>query len=79
MANPNYATLLAQIAAESDSNAKQVLINQCYVFETTPSESEQNLFNYVENGYVETNPGTADDSSFSAFVGVYYNDAGATT
>ena len=79
MANPNYASLLAQIAAESDSTAKQALINQCYVFETTPSESEQNLFNYVENGYVETNPGTADDSSFSAFVGVYYNDAGATT
>ena len=79
MANPNYATLLAQIAAESDATAKQALIDQCYVFETTPSESEQNLFNYVENGYVETNPGTADDSSFSAFVGVYYNDAGATT
>ena len=79
MANPNYATLLAQIAAESDATAKQALINQCQVFETTPSESEQNLFNYVENGYVETNPGTADDSSFSAFVGVYYNDAGATT
>ena len=46
MANPDYATLLAQIAAESDSTAKQALINQCYVFETTPSESEQNLFNY---------------------------------
>ena len=56
MANPNYASLLAQIAAESDATAKQALINQCYVFETTPSESEQNLFNYVENGYVETNP-----------------------
>ena len=79
MANPNYATLLAQIAAESDSNAKQVLINQCYVFETTPSTSDQNLFNYVATNYVEPNPGTADDSSFSGYVGVYYNDAGATT
>ena len=79
MANPDYATLLAQIAAESDSTAKQALINQCYVFETTPSESEQNLFNYCQTAYVDINPGTAADSSFSAYVGVYYNDAGATT
>ena len=79
MANPDYASLLAQIAAESDSSAKQVLINQCYVFETTPSESDQNLFNYMSTSYVETNPGLAADSSFSGYVGVYYNDAGATT
>jgi hypothetical protein len=49
------------------------------VFETTPSESEQNLFNYVETNYVEPNPGLASDSSFSGYVGVYYNDSGATT
>ena len=73
MANPDYATLLAQIAAESDSTAKQALINQCYVFVTTPSTSEQNLFNYVSTNYVEPNPGTASDSSFSGYVGVYYN------
>ena len=79
MANPNYASLLAQIAAESDSTAKQALIDQCYVFETTPNASEQNLFNYVQTNSVEPNPGTADDSSFSGYVGVYYNDAGATT
>ena len=79
MANPDYASLLAQIAAESDSTAKQALINQCYVFVTTPSTSEQNLFNYVSTNYVEPNPGTASDSSFSGYVGVYYNDAGATT
>ena len=79
MANPDYASLLAQIAAESDSTAKQALIDQCYVFETTPSESEQNLFNYVATSYVEINPGIAAASSFSGYVGVYYNDAGATT
>ena len=34
MANPDYATLLAQIGAEDDSTDKQALIDQCYVFET---------------------------------------------
>ena len=86
MANPDYATLLAQIAAESDSTAKQALIDQCYVFETTPSESERNLFNYMALDYVEDNPANVDDSStadsstiFSAYAGVYFNNDGATT
>ena len=86
MANPDYATLLAQIAAETDSTARQTLINQCYVFETTPTTSEQTLFNYVESDYVEDNPGNTDDSSsadsstlFSAYAGVYFNNDGEST
>ena len=79
MANPDYATLLAQIAAESNATAKQTLIDQCYVFETTPTATEQNLFNYMDVDYVEDNPGNADDSSFSAYAGVYFNNDGEST
>jgi hypothetical protein len=56
------------------------------VFETTPTTSEQNLFNYVESDYVEDNPGNTDDSSsadsstlFSAYTGVYFNNDGEST
>ena len=79
MANPDYATLLAQIAAENDPIAKQALIDQCYVFETTLTATEQNLFNYMDVEYVEDNPGNTDDSSFSAYSGVYFNNDGETT
>ena len=79
MANPDYATLLAQIGAEDDSTDKQALIDQCYVFETTPTATEQNLFNYMDVDYVEDNPGNADDSSFSAYAGVYFNNDGEST
>ena len=79
MANPDYATLLAQIAAENDPIAKQALIDQCYVFETTLTATEQNLFNYMDVDYVEDNTGNADDSSFSAYLGVYFNNDGETT
>ena len=45
MANPNYASLLAQIAAETDSTAKQALIDQCYVFTEDLTAAEKELFN----------------------------------
>ena len=79
MTNPNYATLLPQIAAESDPTAKQNLINQCYVFTATPTDEEKELFEYMKQDYVQNNPGNADDSSFSAYAGVYYNNDGETT
>ena len=86
MTNPNYAILLPQIAAESDPTAKQALIDQCYVFNTPLTESEQNLFNFMQSDYVENNPGNTDDSSsadsstrFSAYAGVYFNNDGDTT
>lgn len=56
MPNPNYATLLAQIAAESDSTAKQALIDQCYVFTEALTENEKELFEYSAFGYVADNP-----------------------
>lgn len=57
MANPDYATLLALIAAETDPTIKAQLEAQCYVFteELTPEEIE--LFEYGAFDYVENNPG----------------------
>jgi hypothetical protein len=55
--NPNYASLLAQIAAETDPTTKQNLIDQCYQFVEPLTEDEQELFEYVEFGYIDGNPG----------------------
>ncbi len=53
--NPDYATLLPQIAAETDSDAKQLLINQCYQFNVPLSQTEKNLFNYIDSDYIPIN------------------------
>ena len=50
MANPDYATLLSQIAAAS-GGAKTALEAQCYVFDEALTDTEKNLFNYVSDGY----------------------------
>ena len=71
MAKPKYASLLAQIAAETDPTAKAALEAQCYQFPEPLTKEEENLFNYVEEGYIEDNPGTT-----TAYVGVYYGEDG---
>lgn len=65
MANPNYALLLAQIAAETDPVAKAALIAQCYIFEDTPTLEEQELFEYCAFDYIENNPGYVESSGTS--------------
>ena len=77
MANPDYATLLSQIAAASGA-AKTALELQCYVFEEELTDTEKNLFNYVSDEYFLFNPGT-DRGTFKSYVGVYYSDTGETT
>ena len=77
MANPDYATLLSQIAAAS-GDAKTALELQCYVFEEELTDTEKNLFNYVSDEYFLFNPGT-DSGTFKSFVGVYFNDSGDST
>ena len=68
MSKPDYATLLAQIAAETDPTAKQALIDQCYVFpasvvdnpntdaneavDNSLTDAEEELFEYVEDDYM---------------------------
>ena len=53
--NPDYATLLPQIAAENDSDAKQLLIDQCYQFNVLLTQTEKNLFNYIDSDYIPIN------------------------
>jgi hypothetical protein len=79
MPNPDYETLLGQIAQETNPVAKQALIEQCYVFEEELTEAEKDLFNYVLNGYIDDNPGYDDADTYVSFVGVYFNDDGDTT
>jgi len=71
MANPDYATLLAQIAAESDATAKAALIAQCYIFTETLTTAEEELFDYVAKDYIDDTPGTA-----TSYIGIYYGDDG---
>ncbi len=77
MGNPDYATLLSQIAAAS-GDVKTALELQCYVFEEELTDTEKNLFNYVFDEYLTFNPGT-DSGTFKSFVGVYFNDSGDST
>ena len=77
MANPDYATLLSQIAAASGA-AKTALELQCFVFEEALTDTEKNLFNYVADEYFLFNPGT-DSGTFKSYVGVYFNDSGGST
>ena len=67
MANPDYATLLGQIAAETDSDQKQILINKCYVFLEPLTQDEEDLFAYSVRDYFADNP----DDNLKSFVGVY--------
>lgn len=71
MANPDYATLLAQIAAESDATAKAALIAQCYIFTETLTTTEEELFDYVAKDYIDDTPGTT-----TSYIGIYYGDDG---
>ncbi len=77
MANPDYATLLASIAAATGAT-RTALEAQCYVFEEPLTDTEKNLFNYVFDEYLTFNPGT-DSGTFKSFVGVYFNDSGDST
>jgi len=68
MSKPDYSSLLAQIAAEDDVDAKQALIDQCYVFpasvaddpnteaneavDNSLTDTEEELFEYVEDDYI---------------------------
>ena len=77
MANPDYATLLASIAAATGAT-RTALEAQCYVFDEALTDTEKNLFNYVFDEYLTFNPGT-DSGTFKSFVGVYFNNSGDST
>lgn len=68
MPNPNYAVLLAQIAAETDPVLKAALIAQCYVFNEPLTDAERELFEYCAFDYVEDNPGYVEGSEGTSYL-----------
>jgi hypothetical protein len=71
MTNPDYAALLAAIAAETDPVLKQALIDQAYVFTSTPTDGEIELFEFFNYDYVEPNPGNFQDTTAFYFTPGY--------
>ena len=82
---PNYRSLLAQIAAETDPVEKQRLIELCFQFVFDDITDEDKIaFSYVNDDYVVPNPGYQPYGPetvglFAAYVGLYYSDEGETT
>lgn len=83
--NPNYATLLPQIARETDAVKKQALVDECYQFNEPLTLEEKSLFSYFtpdgieDNDYVIDNPGLIQGNLFVSYVGDYYNRYAQTT
>ena len=75
--NPDYATLLPQIAAETDPVARAALEEQAYVFNTPLTAEELALFEYLEEDYVSDVDGDYD--FFSSYVGNDYSPEGVST
>ena len=71
MANPDYAALLAQIAAETDPVLRQALIDQAYSFQEELTDDEIELFEFTQFGYIDPNPGLFTDTSASYFTPEY--------
>lgn len=81
LTNPDYATLLPQIAAETDAVKKQALIDECYQFKVPLTQEEEDLFGYINSGYIQDNPNASDGTpdAFISHVGVYYDEIGRNT
>jgi len=79
MAKPDYATLLGQIAQETNTEIRDALIEECYVFDEPLTDEEKQLFSYVFDGYVEDNPGYDDANTFVSYVGKYFSLEGDET
>jgi hypothetical protein len=78
MANPDYETLLQAAAAETDPVLKQQLLDQAFVFNEILTPEDIQLFSYVQDGYIDNNPGIVGNS-FSSYVGIYINNEGEDT
>lgn len=85
MPKPNYIALFAQLETETDPIQRQLLLDQIYDFSPpsplppgesiedyllTPEEDEK--FAYVEDDYVEPNPGVLLSSNNDLFVAPDY-------
>jgi hypothetical protein len=55
--NPDIAGLLQQAAAETDPVLKEQLTARAYAVTAPLSEEEKSIFGYLQNDYIENNPG----------------------
>jgi hypothetical protein len=79
--NPFHQTAYAEGSSNvfvNGATVRQTLLDQLFVFNEELTEAEKNLFNYIEDTYIENNPGDVN-SVFSSYVGVYFNDEGQST
>ena len=55
--NPDIAGLLQQAAAETDPVLKAQLTARAYAVTAPLTDEEKSLFSYMQDGYIENNPG----------------------
>ena len=67
--NPDIAGLLQQAAAETDPVIKAQLTARAYAVTAPLSEEEKSLFGYLQNDYIENNPGLVGNRQTS-YVGI---------
>ena len=65
--NPDYFAIAEQLKTQTDPVIRQQLRDQLYVFNAPLTRQEKDLFNYIQDGYIEDNP--ADDGD--SYVGNY--------
>lgn len=71
--NPDIAGLLQQAAAETDPVRKAQLTARAYAVTAPLTDEEKSLFGYLQDGYIENNPGLVGNRQTS-YVGVVGSD-----
>lgn len=67
--NPDIAGLLQQAAEETDPVIKAQLTAQAYAVTAPLTEEEKSLYSYLQQGYIENNPGLVGNRQTS-YVGI---------
>lgn len=75
---PDYASLLSFIGRETDFEVDEALTQQAFIFVEVLTETEIDLFGYIDAGYILNNPGY-DAGIYKAYVGMYYGPLGEIT
>ena len=71
--NPDIAGLLQQAATETDPVRKAQLTARAYAVTAPLTDEEKSLFGYLQDGYIENNPGLVGNRQTS-YVGVVGSD-----
>ena len=71
--NPDIAGLLQQAAAETDPVRKAQFTARAYAVTAPLTDEEKSLFGYLQDDYIENNPGLVGNRQTS-YVGVVGSD-----